>query len=472
MLFQFSSAVASICLICEYSPVVFSQKVVGNHHSKLLNKASLSSNYESFDFLKLYLKITKSYLVRQEQIVQNHINEIRNAFHFCSFPDNFCSAGSSLPECTYENIQEITATSESPEYPFNIEFTHDFFSVLVITAVTILTFLLGYIIVDKSRKEAPLIAKINTLEKELLVALKENQLLSEKTVDSVDGVSSEAVEALTYELAVMKNTKLALEEQIHNLEKELENSTEVGLELNRMLAEVLSSQNGSDTLIANVEHLQRQLVEQQDTINSVNESLNEKSTENHELRLELEISNKKVTELQAELDKMVLNLLKIEEEKEIQQNTLEAEVSALKQQFAKLVDQSNAESAHLRNEIQQLQHLLSEAQRNVDLKTNELNLLKDTVADFNPETIQSLLEVNGIKAELMQLKRENQLLSEHLQQEREEKNSVEKRAEATIEEIQKLRERYEKSDKEKLEAQTKLQVLSVYFKEKEAQLQK
>lgn len=364
--------------------------------------------------------------------------------------------------------------SDQSEGDFNMEITYDLISVITITAITVLTFLLGCVYIDKSRKEAPLIAKINKLEKDLLVALKENQLFQEKLSAGDDfdgGTTSEIVENLTYELSVMQNAKQSLEEQIENLEKELENSTEVALELNRMLSDVLSSQNGSDTLIANVEQLQRQLIEQQDTINSVNESLNEKNTENHELRLELEISNKKVTELQAELDKMVLNLLKIEEEKEQQQNTLENEISSLKQQLEKLVEQTGKEIVHLRNEIQILQHKLNETQRNLDVKTNEFKLLEDNVRAVNNNS-ESLLEMSSVKAELMQLKRENQLLSEHLRQEQNSKGIFEKQLQSAVQEVDNLKQKYEEADKEKLEAQTKLQVLSIYFKEKEEQLQK
>lgn len=362
-----------------------------------------------------------------------------------------------------------------------MEITYDLISLIVITAVTVLTFLLGCVYIDKARKEGPLIAKINKLEKELLVALKENQLLSENASledDNVDSVTSEMVEKLSNELALAQQTIASLEDQIENLEKELENSTEVALELNRMLGEVLSSQNGSDTLIANVEQLQRQLVEQQDTINSVNETLSERNTENHELRLELEISNKKVTELQAELDKMLLNLLKIEEEKDQQQSTLESEIVNLKQRLDELVEQSGKDVVNLRNEMQILQHKLSEAQRTIELKTNQLRLLEGSIKDFkgannnSEEAIQSLLEINTIKAELMQLKKENQLLNEHLCQEQEYKSLIEKQAQSTLQEVERLQQKYEEADKEKLEAQTKLQVLSVYFKEREAQLQK
>lgn len=357
--------------------------------------------------------------------------------------------------------------------------TYDALSVLVITAVTILTFLLGYIYIDKSRKEAPLIAKINKLEKALLVAIKENELLSEKgsSIDETETVPHEIVENLKYELECANIARAGLEEQIQSLEKELENSTEVGLELNRMLSDILSSQNGSDILISNVESLQRQLIEQQSTMNSVNESLNIKDTENHELHLELDISNKKVTELQMELDKMVLNLLKIEEEKDQQQTSLEIEIASLKQQLERVIENSKTETIRLTTEVQLLHNKLSEAQRSLELKINELNLLKDTINEIksiknNTDSINSLLDVSAIKAELVTVKRENQLLTGRLQQEQESKSLYEKQVEGALQETQRLKDKYDEADKQKLEAQTKLQVLSSYFKEKEAQLQK
>lgn len=359
------------------------------------------------------------------------------------------------------------------------ELTYDFLSVLIITAITVLAFLLGYIFLDKNRREAPLIAKINKLEKELLIAIKENQILSEKAFsnDEVDTIPHELVENLKQELESIYAARAALEEQVQTLEKELENSTEVGLELNKMLSEILSSQNGSDTLIANVEQLQRQLIEQQSTINSVNESLSIKDTENHELHLELEISNKKVIELQSELDKMVLNLLKVEEEKEQQHSALEAEITKLKEQLDKLKDNSQSENFQITNELQLVRAKLSETQHNLELKINELNLLKEGINKMKniqngSDEIKSLLDVNGVKAELLTLKHENEVLVQHLQQEQESKILYEKQAQTALQEVQRLKEKYDDADKQKLEVQTKLQVLSGYFKEKEEQLQK
>lgn len=399
---------------------------------------------------------------------------------FIVLDQNTCTADSKSVNCVTK--EAVVSDDETQVNNFDMVLdmpllTYDSLSVLIITAITILTFLLGYIYIDKSRKEAPLIAKINKLEKQLLVAKKENELLVEKDADETDRIPHELVETLKYELQCANEARAALEEQIQTLEKELENSTEVGLELNRMLSDILSSQNGSDILIANVESLQRQLIEQQTTINSVNENLNIKDTENHELHLELDITNKKVTELQTELDKMVLNLLKLEEEKDHQQNSLETEITSLKQQLEKVLENSKTDSIRFTTEIQLLQNKLTEAQRNLELKINELNLLKDTITEVksiknNSDTINSLLDVTAVKAELVTLKRDNQLLTGRLQQEQENKGLYEKQVEGALQEAQRLKEKYDEADRQKLEAQTKLQVLSSYFKEKEAQLQK
>lgn len=78
---------------------------------------------------------------------------------------------------------------------------------------------------------------------------------------------------------------------MQDLEKELENSTEVGIELNRMLSDFLSSQGDSDNMLAG---LQKQVMEQQANVAMYKESLSAKETEIHELHLELDINNSKV----------------------------------------------------------------------------------------------------------------------------------------------------------------------------------
>ncbi|XP_008197649.1 transport and Golgi organization protein 1 isoform X2 [Tribolium castaneum] len=389
--------------------------------------------------------------------------------------ESFCESGS----CPKNELSDDAMEA----FGFDLfNFNSNILLYLVTTAISVIIFLFGYIALDKSKREGPLIAKINSLEKELLIIIKENQILQEKLstdsgYETNDRVPSEVVENLKQDLLAVTNVKNALEEQVQSLEKELENSTEVGMELNRMLTEILSSEGGSDVLKANVENLQRQLVEQQATINSVNETLAVTNTENHELRLELELSNKKVLDLQAELDKLLLNILKIEEEKDTQQSTLENEIANYRQKFEQVSNKLKLMENDHSLEIKQLRNQLDQTERKLELKTKEYDQLKDTLKQVkslknNESTLRDLLEVTDIKAELEVLKSENERFSQKLRQEQDLKSTFEKKAQSAEDELRVLREKYDETDKLRVESQTKLEVLSNYFKDREAQWQK
>lgn len=70
-----------------------------------------------------------------------------------------------------------------------------------------------------------------------------------------------------------------MEDQVTMLEKDLENATEAGLELERMLREVLSSNNEVNPLAQSVEDLQARLDAQQAANESLTNALNLKAQE-------------------------------------------------------------------------------------------------------------------------------------------------------------------------------------------------
>lgn len=84
---------------------------------------------------------------------------------------------------------------------------------------------------------------------------------------------------LFIDIFLLKNTKTELEDQINMLEKELENATEAGLELERMLREVLSSNNAVNPVAKSVEDLQARLNAQQTANESLTNALNVKAQE-------------------------------------------------------------------------------------------------------------------------------------------------------------------------------------------------
>lgn len=63
------------------------------------------------------------------------------------------------------------------------------------------------------------------------------------------------------------------------MQQELDAATEAGLDLNRMLSEVLTQKGGSDSLMESVERLQAQLDSQQKIIDDMNTSLVMKNQE-------------------------------------------------------------------------------------------------------------------------------------------------------------------------------------------------
>uniref|UniRef100_A0A6P7FA13 Transport and Golgi organization protein 1-like n=1 Tax=Diabrotica virgifera virgifera TaxID=50390 RepID=A0A6P7FA13_DIAVI len=356
------------------------------------------------------------------------------------------------------------------------------------TAISCIIFLFAYLLIDKSSREAPLVRKINKLEKELLVIMKENDILQESAPTGTQ-VPSEEVDLLkqkleeqellrqTLEMQVLSlqketENKHELEDQIESLEKELESSTEVGMELNRIISEMLDSNNGGEKLKENVEQLHRQLLEQKSIINDISKSLNDKEEESAGLQAQLDESKKHSTNLQQKLDEIVEQILRIEKERGQQEKSLQEEISIYRQKCS----EEMMKKEMLSNEIKILQTQLADAQRKADLKIKEYQSLKDSLNDIKSIkndniALQSLLNVTSIKAELEQLKSENERYSLMIKQEEEAKILFEKKCQAVIDENNALLKKYQESDKEKVEATMKLEVLNNYFKKREEELQ-
>lgn len=356
-----------------------------------------------------------------------------------------------------------------------INLGQDLLLFLSTTAVSVIVLFLGYMIIEKNRREAPLVAKINYLEKELLVVMKEKEAVIEQSLSREENIPDPIeLQNLRGQYEDLLSEKEALQEQVQTLEKELENSTEVGLELNRMLSDLINSDNVGETLKNTVEDLQLQLAEQQNIVSSMKEKLSVKETENHEIRLELEIHNKKVIDLQTEIDKLLSNIIKIEEEKDEQQQILEKQLVESREKAAHYEHEFNSRQKEYGSNMQRLNEKLSELEHNLELKIREYNSLKETVEEMqkNGTNVEGVVEVTSLKAQLEQFKAECKSHENRLKAEAEYKSQLESRMKTNEDEMNELRSRYEATDKAKLELETKLQVLSSYFKEREAQLQK
>lgn len=136
-------------------------------------------------------------------------------------------------------------------------------------------------VIQKKHVDSSLVAHINELEKQLLVASKEAVILREE-VSGVDGsMNSDELNLLREELESVRLFKADLEEQVSTLERELEEATETGIELNRLLSETLEASKGKAHagFAASVERLQQQLDGQRDKVDSLTRSLKSTSAE-------------------------------------------------------------------------------------------------------------------------------------------------------------------------------------------------
>lgn len=351
---------------------------------------------------------------------------------------------------------------------------------LALTALTTLIFIFGYYCINRARKEGPLIARMNEQERHLMAAVKENEILQadvlntkQKLVSIEDNSfgSNDMVIALKHELEVSENVKLELSEKISSMEKELEAAAEDGLELNRMVSELLSNQTGSESIISSVEELQHQLNEQQETIITMNEALAAKSRENTELQIQLseingnflndmELLQQKVDALNLERSNLQLDLENIKRESDIQVN--------------QLIEERNGEVTRLNKELTSYAGKYDDTRKllnGAEAKVQALQECLETIKKSKGGDFKKLIDVADLRADLLAVTKENSTLLEQSQLESDAKKLMEDRVKIISEEMSNLKKEFGAAEKEKLEALTRLEVLSAYFKETETRLQ-
>ncbi|XP_050086690.1 uncharacterized protein LOC126571871 isoform X2 [Anopheles aquasalis] len=359
----------------------------------------------------------------------------------------------------------------------------DFILLLAITSFTLLVFSLGHYMINKNRREKPLIYKLNMIERDLMTAHKENGLLKAELHDTRHKLTSiennsfgsnDMVIALKDELEQAEVVKQELQAQIAGLEKELENAAEAGLELNKMVAELLN-QNGSDTIATSVDELQRQLNEQQQTIVSMNASLAEKSRENSELQIAITNQTSKANERLEELQQARMQLTS-------DCRTLTEEVDRLKSELQSKVEglrnESTAEIEKLTKDLKVAQSKGEEHRKALAVSEAKCEALEQCLKDAKfagdgvGGNVAGLMDTVELNAKIALLTKDNKSLQDKLQGEIIARQLVEDHIKMVNEEISSLKRDYGKAEKDKLEAETRLEVLSSYFKEKETQLQK
>ncbi|XP_063242317.1 transport and Golgi organization protein 1 [Bacillus rossius redtenbacheri] len=392
------------------------------------------------------------------------VSQIIDACRKDSGLDGPCSEAESMSP-VFDPRSNSRKLQQDMEYEHEINFENDFLSVssnsiwfVISTGILVTIFTLGFIYLEKRKFHSSLVAEVNALKKELQI--KSIEMMSKSDEGVLEQRDSEelhaSVASLQQQLQDSQERCSELEEKVLALEKELETATETGLELNRMLGDMLSSQQDSDQLAHNMEDLRRQLDSQEAAMKA---DLAAKTAENEKL--------------QAQLDKVL--------EKNCQ---LDGEIEKLKEKLEKTTNQQ--QELQKLNELLQVQ--LSEERRQaaglaqaLAVRDSEVTVLQDCLKQAGEggeeegggvDKFQALLDEGRVRAELRMVSLERDALADRLRGEEGSRKLLEDHVELITKEVAKLRSRYEEAEKEKTEAQTRLEVLSNYFKEKETQLQK
>lgn len=133
--------------------------------------------------------------------------------------------------------------------------------------------------------------------------------------------------------------------------------------------------------------------------------------------------------------------------------------STIIQDLQSQLETSNAKNLKSESRIEALEESLKALEGNEGSGVSKSDMAK-------------LMSVARVKTSLLAAVKERDQIAEKLEGEVRSKATLEEQIKSTNEEVQRLRTEYNQMEKEKLESNTKLGILSSYFKEKETQLQK
>ncbi|CAH1407042.1 unnamed protein product [Nezara viridula] len=341
---------------------------------------------------------------------------------------------------------------------------------MVITSIVVLLFSLGYYYLENLKQDTSLIAKINTVSTELFFAQKElasieeqYQLANEnyKRLVSETSHNETAIEDLRKELEESKAARGILEDEIKRLEKEIESLVEEGDEMHRMLSESFSEEERTKSLLSNISDLKGVLSDRLQEIVSLTEQLDKEKQEVELLTISLKKSEEKRETTEDKLTKVLIDAdsktLAVTKEFEEKITTLE-----------RIIEERSLERTNFEKQLCELKGTCESLTVEKELAEKEL---KKAHGVSSGKALSEWLEAKSLRTELLTVQKEAEKLNEALEEAKNRGALLEEKEKQLLNEIDDLNNKYESAEKDKIEALTKLQVLSNYFKEKEIQLQ-
>ncbi|BFF95118.1 transport and Golgi organization protein 1 [Drosophila madeirensis] len=350
---------------------------------------------------------------------------------------------------------------------------------VVIAAASSLFFSFGYYCFCNSSQEGALLSKLNHLERSLLTSHKENliiknDLMTTRTklasIEDNSFGSNDMVAALKKQLEIELYEKGKLQEQVSGLERDLDKAAEAGLELNTMLSDVLGNQNGNEAIMLTADELQRQINDQRMIIEDINSSLAEKSRENSELQYAYTESTAR---LSSELKALQEDNYELDMEKSKLKTRLEDIQAENEQELAKALEARNYEMQRLQNQILDLTTKWEREHSDLQTSLAKIEALEDCLKAVKKDAnlnVHELISSAKTRGELNAAQKKFSDLQSKLEQEQVHKGRLESQLKQSNADVEQLKQDFNQAERDKLEAQTRLEVLSGYFREKENEL--
>ncbi|XP_037786796.1 transport and Golgi organization protein 1-like isoform X1 [Penaeus monodon] len=373
---------------------------------------------------------------------------------------------------------------------------------LGIVVCTIITIYIVHLFMVKMSREAPMLEALNRIDRENRLLNEENKSLHEqickgrKELEEVAfrlSHSSGDMTELNSELELVKSNytsdKEQLEERIMQLEHELEEATTNGLEMHKMLSEMLSTQSDATAFQASVDHLQSMLDGQREKVETLTSDLALKTRLNEELHTELAAARERANKLDYQVEQLTHSLEELTGAKAETIQKLQEEanlVQELKKTNEMLTEQtSNYDSKveTLTKDLEEQRDTISKLREAIETKESELQVSKECLKQLrltsdddhatpDEEKLSAIFDVIRVKAELQKVTNERNDLQEQLEDAEIAQKNLEEAMASIRSEVAGIRDHHDLAVKEKEEALSKLAVLSQYFEEKEAQLTK
>ena len=348
----------------------------------------------------------------------------------------------------------------------------------VVVGVLVVLFLSFHYLIQGRSQEKWLKAKISQLDAQLYESQSAKEecgtiqtQLTEYETEAADLRSR--VDQTEIEKVALSRRVADLERERDGLEKELETATETATEANRMFEELLASQSESDDLQQSVEALEQKLTQQHLAIETLSASLSIKTTENEtlineaeELRAETERYKVRVKTLQSDLETMKTSnrnyqqkanqegaeLLKLKQEKE--------SWSSERRTLTGQLNRQTKEATEWRDKAESLKKAIKA--KEADL-AKSLELLKQSAVGgsgggIDSQAVMQLSSLVQLEVDLTEANAKIEALELEVKVHAEQTQTFEAEKQALRDELEQLLNSTQSAAKEKLEAETRLQV--------------